>query len=241
VADSIIMADIAITRQAEPVTDMDCGKMTRDWAALLTREIINEVKRQREARGWSAQRLSDECKRLGFDLSRSTIADLENGRRAHFSIPELLVLARAFGTAPLMLIFRVGAATETEVLPGQVRSPFGAAKWFTGEAPFPGAAEDDTYIAGITDDWNAATKNPLALYRAHDRALAEEMRAIERAAMMDNSATAAKDNAQREAFTAAAAALRRDAEGHRAARESIRRDAERLGLLPPGQAGAGED
>ena len=141
--DSIIIADGAITRQTEPVTSLDCGNLTQDsWSKRFTREVIAEIKRQRELRGWSAHRLAEECTAWGLELSRSTIADLENGRRVHLGIPELMVFAAALDIPPLLLIFPVGHQAEAEVRPGEFRPAFRAATWFSGEAAAAARAVD---------------------------------------------------------------------------------------------------
>lgn len=202
------------------------------WPARLTVAVAAEIQRHRKRRGWSAQKLSDECAAGGLQMPRSTLADLENGRRAGLSVAELLVIARALDVPPLLLLFPVGREAGTEVLPGVVRPPFRAAAWFSGECPFPGE-DDDDYVISIAADWNVATGNPLAIYRLHDRETAEEMTALRRAGQFDERAAAAGGD-DREAFAAAAVALRQAAEGHRAARENIRRQALALGILPPG-------
>jgi transcriptional regulator with XRE-family HTH domain len=201
------------------------------WPARLTRSIAGQVKRHRTKSDISAQQLSEACAKLGLEIPRSTIADLENGRRASISVAELLVLARALGVAPLLLVFPVGSEAESEVLPGELRSPFRAALWAAGEAPFPGP-DDAAYITSITEDWNAATANPLALYRAHLAASASAMRALGRARAMDERAVGAAAG-EREGFTEAAAALRETAERHQAAADSTLRRAAELGLVAP--------
>jgi len=165
-------------------------------------------------------------------VTRNLVSDLETGRRQLLGVAEVLVIARALDVPPLLLLFPVGVAEEAEALPGEIRSPFRAAAWFSGETPFPGK-DDEDYVIGIAADWNAATGNPLAIYRAYDRAAVEETTALRRARSFEERAASA-DGDDREAFAAAAAALRQAAEGHRAAAESVRQQARTLGILPPG-------
>jgi transcriptional regulator with XRE-family HTH domain len=73
--------------------------------AGLTRFIAERVRRQRKALGMSARDLSDSCDAVGYAIPRSTIADLENGRRQSISVHELLVLARALAVSPIDLIY----------------------------------------------------------------------------------------------------------------------------------------
>ena len=205
---------------------------TDSWAAGFTRSVAGQIHRHRKARGWSAQRLSDACAELGMEFPRTTLADLETGRRGHISVAELLVLARALDVPPLLLMFPVGTEAETEVLPGQSRPAFRAAQWFTGEGSFPGPDDADTVIPA--DPQNCGAAWPLALYRARDRVFEEEMRAMAHAKNMDERAAASATDAEREAFTAAATAQRLVAEGFRMRGEQLREEAREQGIVPPG-------
>jgi transcriptional regulator with XRE-family HTH domain len=202
------------------------------WSARFTRQVAREIQRARKARGWSAQKLSDACAEFGAEFLRSTRADLENGRRAHISVAELVAVARALNVAPLQLITRVGAEEETEILPGEVRDAFRAAQWFAGEAPFPGP-DDGDYLDGIRDSWGSAAGGPLEIYRAYDRTRVEELHSLTRARALDERAAAAASAAEREELAVWAAALRRDAEHHRDAGETLRERARSQGILPP--------
>ena len=174
-----------------------------EWPARLTHSIATEVRRRRKARKWSAQRLSDECAKAGMEIARSLISDLEMGRRAHISVAEWLVIAKALDVAPILLVFPFGVQEETEVVPGEIRPTFAAARWATAERPFPGP-DDAAYLAGIADAWNYSTGNPMELYRAHDRAVTEEKDAMRRAADFELQAQAAVGT-DREALATAAA------------------------------------
>lgn len=65
----------------------------------VTTRIANRVKRLRASKGWSAQRLADECTRIGDGkaLTRNTITKIETGHRQAVKVEELTVLARALG------------------------------------------------------------------------------------------------------------------------------------------------
>jgi transcriptional regulator with XRE-family HTH domain len=85
----------------------------------------------------TVQALASKCADLGLPLGRPAISKLENGLRQTITVDEVLVLARALGVAPLLLLFPIGAEESIEVLPGEVMRPFRAALWFTGEQPWP--------------------------------------------------------------------------------------------------------
>lgn len=69
--------------------------------STATRIVAGHVRRFREQRGWSAQRLAEECALHGSgSLTRSTIAKIESGVRKSVTTDEVAALARAFRVAP---------------------------------------------------------------------------------------------------------------------------------------------
>jgi len=114
----------------------------------------------------SAQKLADACTKLGFPLDRSVISNFENGRRTTVTVAEVLALAKALDVPPILLIFPVGVDRALDVLPGEGRSTWAAAKWFTGEEPFP--TPDATVPEMPADGTETRT---LALHREHDQLL----------------------------------------------------------------------
>ncbi len=75
--------------------------------------VAENVKRVRRARGWSAQRLAEECATLGApELSAAVIANIETGRRDRatglrrrdVSLDEWLVFAAALNVSPSDLL-----------------------------------------------------------------------------------------------------------------------------------------
>ena len=89
----------------------------RDWGEEQALRVIQEVHRLRKPR--SAQWLADQTKELGYEVTRSVIADLENGRRRYVTIAELLILAKALGVEPLSLLFPGDPEDVVEMLPDQ--------------------------------------------------------------------------------------------------------------------------
>jgi transcriptional regulator with XRE-family HTH domain len=104
------------------------------WASGITRAIADELRRYRAERGLSAQQLADRCAKLGLEISRATITDLENGRRIAVSVAELIIMARALEISPIALITPVGRQETMEIFPGQRTGAFDAALWFSGHA-----------------------------------------------------------------------------------------------------------
>lgn len=99
------------------------------WPERLVAVIATEIRRQREKRDLSAQKLSDRCTELGYPIARNTLSNLENGRREAITVAELFVLADALGLPPLHLVFPVGQVETVEVVPGVELSPLRGFQW----------------------------------------------------------------------------------------------------------------
>jgi transcriptional regulator with XRE-family HTH domain/tetratricopeptide (TPR) repeat protein len=73
--------------------------------ATMTRRVASQMRRLRVGRGWSAQRLADECALVGCDsLTRVAIAKLESGARKSVTAEEVNALARALDVTPTDLL-----------------------------------------------------------------------------------------------------------------------------------------
>lgn len=113
------------------------------WEGQLIERIASEIRRLRTSQKISAQALADRVTELGLPMSRSTIADIENGRRKYITVAELLGIANALNAAPAMLVFP-GPYTNFEMVDGLPNGPLGtpmamaykseAIKWFCGES-----------------------------------------------------------------------------------------------------------
>lgn len=102
------------------------GRWPDDWTAQIGRAIA----RQRKRRRLSAAKLSEKCAEQGFAIPRTTITNLENGRKASIPVHELFVLARALDASPQDLLFP--AATDATVLgpDGREEDIVEVALWF---------------------------------------------------------------------------------------------------------------
>lgn len=68
----------------------------------------------------SAQELSNACEGMGYPIPRSTIANIESGRKETVSLQEVLVIAEVLDTPPITLIYYpFDAAEVVEKVPGQ--------------------------------------------------------------------------------------------------------------------------
>lgn len=111
------------------------------WPERFTAGVAGEIKRYREAKGWSFQQLADACTALGYPTLRTTLANLENGRRKSITVHEVLVIAEALGVPGVQLVFPGIPYGECEYLPGKFRSAWQALRWFTGEVPADARAD----------------------------------------------------------------------------------------------------
>src|SRR5215813_751170 len=200
------------------------------WAARITRSIVGEIRHRPKARGMSAEDLAAACTDLGMPIPRSTLADLENGRRASISVAEWLAIAAALDVPPVVLLCPVGTAETAEVLPGAEAPAFRAAQWVAGEAPLrhPGRAD-------VLTDWlpAAGPGAPLHAYRLNDAAARDQLTAAGRARQYQDLAADAATEGERAGYEAAAqaqlaAAARALDEGER-----VRGWASGEGWLPP--------
>lgn len=65
--------------------------------------VVRNVRRLRDRRGWSAQDLAGQTAQAGHHVPRSTLANLENGRRRVVTVDELAALAAALSVDPWSL------------------------------------------------------------------------------------------------------------------------------------------
>lgn len=108
----------------------------RDWAEEQALRVAKTVRLLREHGGEgprSAQWLADRTKELGHEISRSVIADLENGRRRHVTCAELIMLAAALEITPLELLYPDRPDHPVEYWPGQPVMTLIASRQFVGQ------------------------------------------------------------------------------------------------------------
>ena len=96
-----------------------CVMKTQDWPEAQTARIGQALRQLRKDQHRSAQQVADRTKELGYEITRTAIADLEIGRRKHVTIAELLILAAAVEVSPRSLLFPGEPDELVEMLPGQ--------------------------------------------------------------------------------------------------------------------------
>lgn len=103
--------------------------------------------------------LSAMLSELGQPIPVLGLRRIESGDR-RLEPNEVTALARALDTVPLLLLFPVGTAPTTEVLPGMEVDTWRAARWFTGRGT-------------LGDERASAEVAVLHLFEEHDRLVAE--------------------------------------------------------------------
>lgn len=121
----------------------------RDWAEEQAYNVAMEIRRLRGK--LSAQKLSERTKKLGCEVTRTVLSDLENGRRRHVTVAELTVLAMALNTTPVALLYPDPVNGDTEMLPGVKAGQGLAMQWFSGHV--------DTAAEPLTEDLAAYKRN----------------------------------------------------------------------------------
>lgn len=103
------------------------------WPERFTAGVAGQIKRYRESKGQSYQQLADACTALGYPTLRTTLANLENGRRKSVTVHELVVIAEALAVPPIQLLFPGLPQGPVEYLPGRTSIAWQALQWFNGE------------------------------------------------------------------------------------------------------------
>ncbi len=135
----------------------------------LSRQLGDNVRRLRKGKGLSLAEVSSRMGALGMPLSLNGLSKVELGNR-DLGVDELVALAEALNLPPLVVLFPLGTKREVELFPGTNVDTWAAAKWFTGEAPFPGTA----------DAVRVESDPPTTYFRTQDELIGNWRRARER-------------------------------------------------------------
>lgn len=191
------------------------------WAAELTARIAAELKKQRAAKGLTAEALSEACSALGFPISRLAISRLESGRRSAMEIAEFLVLAQALDIPPVSLAFPLTQGPTTHMAPLVETSTWEAATWFTGENALASPAPAGTPRADLD------------AFRRHDRLVRTALLSYKLAAERRQEAQTTVDAQEFERVNRAARQLEAIAHQDQVDLLAARRALREQGLFPP--------
>lgn len=108
-----------------------------------TQYVSASLARLRQEQRLTYTEISARLTALGQPIPTIGLTRIEKGER-RVDIDEVVALAQVFNVPPIMLMFPIGMAEETELLPGQRLDPWKAAKWFMGKEaldPLPRSRE----------------------------------------------------------------------------------------------------
>jgi len=108
---------------------------TSDWSSTLTARVARQMRSARQDAGLTVAEAADACAGLGLPVPKTTITNLETGRRSSVDLAEFLVLAEVYAVPPISLLFPLGEEASVSVLPGRNVPTWEAVAWFTGETP----------------------------------------------------------------------------------------------------------
>jgi transcriptional regulator with XRE-family HTH domain len=142
------------------------------WPERLNVLIGHRVQEFRRLRKLTAAQLATRCTELGLPISRSKIANLENGRARQegVSIAEILALAAVLEVPAPLLLVALGSTEPIEVLPDRSVDPWLAYRWLLGEVPTNALGKDQDPGAHLFDSGSPHTA-VIRTYRQHDGAL----------------------------------------------------------------------
>ncbi|MDI5962941.1 helix-turn-helix domain-containing protein [Streptantibioticus silvisoli] len=141
-----------------------------EWVDQVMATVAAEVRRRRKEMGMSAQDLADACAERGHPIPRNVIANMESGRRATLPLVDVIVLADALETSPILLLYPLGHTDRVQTLPlTDPESAWDALLWFTGEASGLLGGEDPMLRAFRAHQYHQAAARTAARDADHAR------------------------------------------------------------------------
>ncbi|SIM08364.1 putative regulatory protein [Mycobacteroides abscessus subsp. abscessus] len=103
------------------------------WQEERSKQFGQAVADRRNALRLTAVQLSERTKALGYPMTRSTIARIEGNHRAgKVDLAEIVTLAAALDTAPVLLLFPDLVDGKVRPLPDRTVTSMDALSWFYG-------------------------------------------------------------------------------------------------------------
>jgi transcriptional regulator with XRE-family HTH domain len=192
-----------------------------DWSPRFTARVAEQMREARKAAGLTVAETAQACAALGLAIPRTTITNLETGRRSSIDLAEFLVLAKVYGVPPISLLFPLGAEASVAVLPDQEVPTWEAVAWFTGETPLAEPAPQ------------GSAREVLETFRAHSDALAAAAASTRLAKERRRKASITLDSVRRETLLDAAASYEQLAFDDCRELREFRQAMRERGLVPP--------
>ncbi|MER7049529.1 helix-turn-helix domain-containing protein [Streptomyces jumonjinensis] len=195
---------------------------TNDWAPAFTARVASQMRRARKAASLTVADASAACTDLGLPVPKTTITNLELGRRTSVDLGEFLVLAKVYGVPPVTLMFPLDAEGMVEVLPGQEVPTWDGLAWFTGETRLDQPAPE------------GSSREVLDLFRAHSDAVATALTSARMAKERRRKAALATDAGRRDVLLETVASYEELAREDRRELHAFRERMRERDLVPPG-------
>ncbi|RIT73425.1 helix-turn-helix domain-containing protein [Mycobacteroides abscessus] len=150
----------------------------KDWQEERSKQFGRAVAERRNALGLTAVQLSERTKTVGYPMTRSTIARIEGNHRAgKVDLAEIVTLAAALDTAPILLLFPDLVDGRVRPLPDRTVTSMDALSWFYGngwaypqEAELHSPVDEEARVARNDAYYNATDPFRLALDVQYNRA-----------------------------------------------------------------------
>ncbi|WP_030886607.1 helix-turn-helix domain-containing protein [Streptomyces sp. NRRL F-5053] len=166
---------------------------TSDWSSNFTARVAEHMRAARQSAGLTVAEAASACADLGLAVPKTTITNLETGRRSSLDLAEFLVLAEVYKIPPVSLLFPLGTTATVAVLPNQEVPTWDALAWFTGEDPLEKPAPE------------GSPRQVLDVFRAHRDAVETALTSSRLAKERRRKASTSLDPQRREQLLSAAA------------------------------------
>lgn len=111
---------------------MNQQKEPLEWGQEIAAQVGERVRMYRTELNLSAQNLANRTATLGYEVKRSVIAEMENGKRSTVSVADIFVLARALAVPPVALLLPLESSENINLLPGEATDVWKSFDWITG-------------------------------------------------------------------------------------------------------------
>lgn len=164
-----------------------------DWSPSYTAHVAERMRGARKAAGLTVAEAAEACAAVGLPVPKTTITNLETGRRSSIDLAEFLVLAEVYKVPPVSLLFPLGTDASVAVLPDRVVPTWDAVAWFTGETRLDRPAPE------------GSARDVLDAFRAHSDAVATALASTQLAKERRRKASITLDAGRRAALLETAA------------------------------------
>ncbi|MDO0912962.1 helix-turn-helix transcriptional regulator [Streptomyces sp. DT2A-34] len=195
--------------------------MNRDWSPSFTARVAEQMRQARKTAGLTVAEAAQACAELGLAVPKTTITNLETGRRNSIDLAEFLVLAEVYKVPPISLLFPLETDTSVAVLPDREVPTWEAVAWFTGETPLTEPAPQ------------GSAREVLDTFRAHSDAVATAAASTRLAKDRRRKASITLDSGRRETLLEAAASYEQLAFDDCRELREFRQAMRGRGLVPP--------